>query len=78
MHVSSVLFGPADSLFRGAPLTITRQFFKRFRMRSTSLFLTITRHFFMTFFHLSKSCDLSMGGGGAGWHNPAYKFVLVA
>ena len=74
MHRSSVLFGPGKPVFRGAPLTITRQLFKRFRMCSTSLFLTITRHFFYYFFHLSKSHDLSMGGGG---HNPTCKFVLV-
>ena len=35
-YTSSVLFGTADSLFREAPLTITRHFLEYFCMRSTS------------------------------------------
>ena len=68
VDVSSVLFSPGNSLFRGAPLTITRHFLELFCMRAVHFVSHYNETLFMTYFisclFYKTSYDLSMAGGG--------------
>ena len=71
--LSSVLFGPADSLFRGTPLTITRDYFRIFLYAFDILVSHYNETLFYDFFIYQSLTTFPWGGG----HSLMYKLTSL-